>query len=42
LFPDKYKTHKYSEGRAYNCLMLKWWCITQPVGFKRLNRKFLP
>ena len=23
-------------GRAYICWMLNWWCITWPVGFKRL------
>jgi hypothetical protein len=38
LFWDKYKTHKYSVGRAYNCWMLNWWCITWPVGFKRLSK----
>jgi hypothetical protein len=36
LFSNKYKTHKYSLGRAYNCWMLNWWCITWPVGFKSL------
>jgi hypothetical protein len=24
-------------GTAYSCWMLNWWCITWPVGFKRLN-----
>ena len=37
LFPDKYKTHKYSVGRTYSCWMLNCWCITWPVGFKMLN-----
>ena len=37
LFSDKNKTHKYSVGRAYSCWMLKCWCITWPVGFKRLT-----
>ena len=37
LFPDKYKIHKYSVGRAYSCWMLNCWCITWPVGFKRLT-----
>jgi len=36
---DKHKTHKYSVGRAYNCWMLNCWCITWPVGFKRLNKR---
>ena len=36
LFSDKYRTYKYSVGRAYSCWMLNWWCITWPVGFKRL------
>ena len=37
LFSGKYKTHKYSIGRVYSCWMLNWWCITWPVGFKRLR-----
>ena len=36
-FSDKYKLHKYSVGRTYSCWMLNCWCITWPVGFKRLN-----
>jgi hypothetical protein len=28
LFSDNYKTHEYRLGRAYNCWMLNWWCIT--------------
>jgi hypothetical protein len=36
LFSDKYKTHKYGVGRTYSCWMLNCWCITWPVGFKRL------
>jgi hypothetical protein len=31
------KTHKYSVGRTYSCWMLNCWCITWPVGFKRLK-----
>jgi len=38
LFSDKYKTQKYSVSRAYNCWMLNCWCITWPVGFKRLRK----
>ena len=37
LYLDKYKAHKYSVGRAYNCWMLNCWFIKWPVGFKRLN-----
>ena len=37
LFSDKYKIHKYSVGRTYSCWMLNCWCITWPVGFKRLE-----
>jgi hypothetical protein len=28
LFSEKYETHKYIVGRAYNCWMLNCWCIT--------------
>jgi len=28
LFSDKYKTRKYSVGRAYSCWMLNCWCST--------------
>ena len=41
LFSDKYKTHKYSLDSMYNCWMLNCWCITQPVGFKRLRISYL-
>ena len=41
FFSDKYKTYKYSVGRAYICWMLNWWCITWPVGFKILNKSVL-
>jgi len=37
LLSDKYKTHKYIVGRAYSCWMLNCWCITWPVGFKKVN-----
>ena len=37
LLSDKYKTHKYSVGRAYSCWMLNCSCITRPVGFKGLK-----
>ena len=37
LFSDKNKPHKYSVGRVYSCWMLNCWCITWPVGFKRLT-----
>ena len=36
-FSDKYKTRKYSVGRAYNYLMLNCWCINWSVGFKKLT-----
>ena len=39
LFSDKYKTHKYSVGRAYSCWMLNWWCITWPEDFKCLRKQ---
>ena len=28
-------------GRTYSCWMLNWWCITWPVGFKRLNAQYI-
>ena len=37
LFPDKHNTYKYSVGRTYSCWMLNCWCVTWPVGFKRLK-----
>jgi len=37
LFWDKYKTRKYSVGRAYSCWMLYWWYIYWPLGCKGLN-----
>ena len=37
LLSDKYKIHKYSVGRAYSSWMLNCWCITWPVGLKRLT-----
>ena len=42
LFSDEYRTHKYSVGRTYSCWMLNCWCITWPVGFKRLRRSLVP
>ena len=34
--------HINSVGRAYSCWMLNWWCITWPVGFKRLKKPQRP
>ena len=35
-------THKYSVGGGYSCWMLNCWCITWPVGFKRLKSQVVP
>ena len=37
LLSDKYETDKYNVGREYSCWMLNCWCITWPVGFKKLT-----